>query len=147
VRQTPSHLDRRVVRARALRGTMTDAERKLWWHLRRLPIEKTHFGWQASVGPYYADFACHRHRLIIEVDGSQHDENRQSDADAEGTAFLQSPGYRVLRFWNNQVLQEIEGVMTVIYEALCEASRVAPPNPDPSPPRAARAGGGEQNPC
>jgi very-short-patch-repair endonuclease len=138
---------------------MTDAERKLWWHLRRLPIEETHFRRQAAIGPYYADFACHRHRLIIEVDGSGHGEPAQSVADAERTAFLQSRGYRVLRFWNNEVLQQIDGVMTVIYEALRDAPRVAPPTPDPSPPRAepvlglaegetrGRAGGGEKKPC
>jgi very-short-patch-repair endonuclease len=124
---------------------MTDAERKLWWHLRSLPIENTHFRRQAPIGPYYADFACHRRRLIIEVDGSGHAEDRQSAADTERTAFLESRGYRVLRFWNNEVLQQIDGVMSVIFEAVRAAE--APPTPDPSPPRVARAGGGEPSPC
>jgi very-short-patch-repair endonuclease len=126
---------------------MTDAERKLWWYLRRLPIEETHFRRQAAIGPYYADFACHRHRLIVEVDGSGHGEGLQSAADAKRTAFLRSRGYRVLRFWNNEVLQQIDGVMTVVYEALRDASRAAPPTPDPSPPLASLAGGGEKKPC
>jgi very-short-patch-repair endonuclease len=126
---------------------MTDAERKLWWYLRRLPIEETHFRRQAAIGPYYADFACHRHRLIVEVDGSGHGEALQSAADAKRTAFLRSRGYRVLRFWNNEVLQQIDGVMTVVYEALRDASRAAPPTPDPSPPLASLAGGGEKKPC
>ena len=78
---------------------MTDAERKLWWHLRS----------------------------------------------PERTAFLESRGYRVLRFWNNEVLQQIDGVMSAIFEAVRAAE--APPTPDPSPPLASLAGGGEKTPC
>ena len=118
--------DRRVPRARGLRRDMTDAERKLWWHLRRLPIENVHFRRQATIGRYFADFACHRRRLVVEVDGSQHGAPRQHVADAERTAYLQSRGYRVLRFWNNEVLREIDGVMSAIYTALCEPSHAAP---------------------
>jgi very-short-patch-repair endonuclease len=141
----PDSPDRDVARARDLRRDMTDAEKKLWWHLRRLSIEESHFRRQASIGPYFADFASHRYRLIIEVDGSGHGQVRQATYDVERTAFLESRGYRVLRFWNNEVLNEIEGVMNAIYAALC---RGAPPTPDPSPPRASRAGGGEQpDPC
>jgi very-short-patch-repair endonuclease len=144
---------------------MTEAERRLWWHLRSLPIENTHFRRQTPIGPYYADFACHRRRLIIEVDGSGHAEDRQSTIDAERTAFLESRGYRVLRFWNNEVLQQIDGVMSAIFEALRAVE--APPTPGPSPPRTdlgftrdrqfkcasrasptcVRAGGGEQTLC
>src|SRR5262249_49612954 len=111
------------------------------WHLRHLPMEESHFRWQTSIGPYFADFACHRYRLIIEVDGSGHGEIRQAAYDVERTTFLESRGYRVLRFWNNEVLNEIESVMNTIDAGLC---RVAPPPPDPSPPCASRAGGGEQ---
>jgi very-short-patch-repair endonuclease len=126
---------------------MTDAEKKLWWHLRRLSIEESHFRRQAAIGPYFADFASHRYRLVIEVDGSGHGETRQAAYDVERTTFLQSRGYRVLRFWNNEVLTEIEAVMNAIYAALCHPADSAPPNLDPSPPRASRAGGGEKNPC
>ena len=119
---------------------MTDAEKKLWWHLRRLPIEESHFRRQASIGPYFADFASHRYRLVIEVDGSGHGETDQAAYDLARTACLESRGYRVLRFWNNEVLTEIESVMNAIYATLC---RGAPPTPDPSPPLASRAGGGE----
>jgi very-short-patch-repair endonuclease len=121
---------------------MTDAEKKLWWHLRRLSIEESHFRRQAAIGPYFADFASHRYRLVIEVDGAGHGETLQAAYDVERTTFLQSRGYRVLRFWNNEVLTEIDAVMNAIYAALC---RVAPPTPDPSPPRASRAGGGEKH--
>jgi very-short-patch-repair endonuclease len=120
---------------------MTDAEKKLWWHLRRLPLENGHFRRQATIGRYFADFASHRHKLIIEVDGGGHGEDHQIAADAERTAYLQSRGYRVLRFWNNEVLNEIEGVMSVIHEALCDPADTAPPTPDPSPPRARARGG------
>ena len=120
---------------------MTDAEKKLWWHLRRLPLENGHFRRQATIGRYFADFASHRHKLIIEVDGSGHGEAQQVSADAERTAFLNSRGYRVLRFWNNEVLNEIEGVMSAIYAALYDPADTAPPTPDPSPPRASARGG------
>ncbi len=124
---------------------MTDAERKLWWHLRRLPLDKGHFRRQATIGRYFADFASHHHKLVIEIDGSQHGEAARSRADAERTAYLNSQGYRVLRFWNNEVLKHIESVMSAIYEALHQSAGTAPPTPNPSPPRAARAGGGEQS--
>jgi very-short-patch-repair endonuclease len=120
---------------------MTDAEKKLWWHLRRLPIETTHFRRQATIGPYFADFACPQHRLVIEIDGGQHNEARRIASDEARTAYLNSLGYRVLRFWNNEVLNEIDSVMSVIYEALCNAE--PPPTPTPSPPFATRMGGGE----
>ena len=99
---------------------MTDSERKLWWQLRKLPLEGSHFRRQATIGPYYADFACHERRIVIEVDGSGHAEHDRIIADATRTAFLRSRGYRVIRFWNNDVLENIEGVMAAIYIALHE---------------------------
>jgi very-short-patch-repair endonuclease len=120
---------------------MTDAERKLWWHLRQLPVDKTHFRRQATIGPYFADFACHQHRLVIELDGGQHNTPEHIASDNARTAFLNSQGYRVLRFWNNEVLKEIDGVMQVIYAAIYEQEE--PPTPNPSPPFASRMGGGE----
>jgi very-short-patch-repair endonuclease len=131
--------DKRVPRARKLRRDMTDAERKLWFYLRLLPLEKSHFRRQGTIGPYFADFACHEKRLIIEVDGRQHNLPAHAAADAARTEFLTAQGYRVLRFWNNEVLQEIEGVMTVILEAL---SAACPPPPTP-PHHASHGGRGE----
>src|SRR5262245_44527241 len=84
--QQPRKRDSRVPRARTLRRDMTDAERKLWWHLRRLPVEHSHFRRQATVGPYFADFACHERRLIIEVDGAQHNEPENVARDEERSA-------------------------------------------------------------
>jgi very-short-patch-repair endonuclease len=142
--RAPRQPDRTIARARDLRRAMTEAEKKLWWHLRQLPVATTHFRRQAAIGPYFADFACHKRRLVIEVDGGGHGEARQMAADRARTAFLCSRGYRVLRFWNNEVLREIEGVMTLIYAAVHQQE--APPTPDPSPPFAARMGGGEPKP-
>jgi very-short-patch-repair endonuclease len=127
----------RVPRARRLRRDATDAEQKLWRHLRRLSLPDSHFRRQATIGPYFADFACHRTRLVIEVDGGQHNEDRQVELDAARTAYLHSQGYRVLRFWNHDVLENIDGVLQTINEALKSGP---PPTPGPSPPQ---AGGGE----
>ena len=112
------NLDRRVPRARKLRRDMTDAERKLWWHLRRLPIEHSHFRRQATIGPYFADFACHERRLVIELDGGGHASEEAIAGDAARTAYLNARGYRVLRFWNNDVLGNIDGVLEQIAGAI-----------------------------
>ena len=106
---------------------MTEAERRLWWHLRELKVNGMHFRRQATIGPYYADFACHEHRLVIELDGGGHAQPDRVAKDNARTRFLVSQGYRVLRFWNNDVLRETEAVMTVIYETLKEAA--AAPHP------------------
>ncbi len=135
--------DQRVPLARRLRRMMTPAERKLWWHLREAQFDGSHFRRQATIGRYFVDFCCHTNRLIIEVDGASHAEGRQLIADARRSEFLQAHGYRVLRFWNNDVLTNIEGVMTVIAGALASGEAEEPPTPDPSPPFAARMGGGE----
>ncbi|MBI2715019.1 MAG: endonuclease domain-containing protein [Rhizobiales bacterium] len=119
--------DARVPRARQLRRAMTDAERRLWWHLRGLRVGGTHFRRQATIGPYFADFACHEFKLVIELDGGGHAQQSQIITDRARTRFLESQGYRVLRFWNNDVLRETEAVMTVIYETLKEAA--AAPHP------------------
>jgi very-short-patch-repair endonuclease len=110
---------------------VTDAERKLWRGLRNLPLDGSHFRRQATIGPYFADFACHEKRLVIELDGGQHGTEIHARQDAERDAFMKSRGYRVLRFWNNDVMQNIDGVLEVIAEALAVPP---PPTPDPSPP-------------
>jgi very-short-patch-repair endonuclease len=137
--QEPEKIDARVPRARRLRRDMTDAERKLWWHLRRLPIEHSHFRRQATIGPYFADFACHERRLVIEVDGAQHNRPENVARDAERSAYLRAQSYRVLRFWNNDVLNNIDSVMEAILAATREYN-VSPP-PLPPPHRAKMRGG------
>jgi very-short-patch-repair endonuclease len=116
-----------------MRAAPTQAERKLWWHLRyRLPTPDTHFRRQVRIGKYIADFACHAHRLVVEVDGSQH--AARSAADEERTKAIEANGYHVLRYWNNDVLKNIDGVLEDILSAMAGT-----PTPNPSP-----QGGGEQ---
>ena len=121
-----------------MRHEPTDAERVLWQHLRHLSIDGSHFRRQATIGAYFADFACHSVRLVIELDGGQHNEANGIASDAKRTAELESRGYRVLRFWNNDVLGNIEGVM----ETIAAAVRDGPPPPTP-PRHAAHGGRGE----
>jgi very-short-patch-repair endonuclease len=106
-----------IPRARELRRDMTQHERKLWRGLREA-LPDAHFRKQVPMGIYIADFACHRAKLIIEVDGSQHGTDEGKAQDAARSAFLESEGYRVLRFWNNEVNLNLDGVLTVIAEAL-----------------------------
>jgi very-short-patch-repair endonuclease len=119
-----------------MRHEPTDAERVLWQHLRHLKVQDSHFRRQATIGQYFADFACHRTRLVIEVDGGQHNEAEGIARDVKRTAELAQRGYRVLRFWNNDVLGNVEGVM----ETIAAAMRNAGP-PPPTPPRHASHGG------
>ena len=103
-------------RARSLRKSTTDAERKLWSVLRRHQIDGHRFRRQHPIGVYVVDFVCLAEKLVIEVDGGQHAESVSKD-DAR-TAWLGSRGYRVLRFWNNDVLGNTAGVAEDIRAAL-----------------------------
>ena len=105
-----------IATARKLRRNPTDAEARLWARLRRKQIDGHRFRRQVPLGPYVADFACLETRLIIEVDGGQHDE--RAELDARRTAWLEANRFRVLRFWNNDVLQNIGGVVETIRAAL-----------------------------
>jgi very-short-patch-repair endonuclease len=102
-------------RARALRVTMTDAERRLWACLRNRRFVGYKFRRQHPLGPFIVDFACVEHRLVIEADGGQHAE---SEADERRTAWLEQQGWRVLRFWNNEILANTEGVQEMILAVL-----------------------------
>jgi very-short-patch-repair endonuclease len=104
--------------ARALRSDMTDAERKLWYRLRAHRLNGTSFRRQVPIGRYIADFVCLQARLIIEVDGGQHGTER----DAKREAWLRGQGFHVLRFWNNDVHANIDGVLQVISDTLAQAS-------------------------
>jgi very-short-patch-repair endonuclease len=114
-------------RARVLRREMTGAEKRLWQMLRSRQTEGYRFRRQVPIGRFIADFVCHEARLIVEIDGGQHDPS--SEPEASRTRFLESEGYRVLRFWNNEVLDNPEGAQTVIAEDL----RRVHPHPNPPP--------------
>ena len=113
-----------------LRNRATDAERALWKSLRGDSLNGLRFRRQFPLGIYIVDFVCFEVRLIVEVDGGQH---ADSTKDALRDAWLKSQGFQVLRFWNNEVLQNMEGVMQVIAETANSHPRVLPP-----PPRATK---------
>jgi len=121
-----------VDRARGLRADQTDAEQLLWYHLRNQRLQGWKFRRQHEIGPYIADFLCPDAGLIVELDGGQHGE--QMAYDEARTRKLQEEGYRVLRFWNNEVLKNTDSVLEAILEALA--------SPDPSPRPSPRRGEG-----
>jgi very-short-patch-repair endonuclease len=118
--------------ARRLRKNSTMAERRLWKYLRSRALAGFKFVRQEPIGPYVVDFVCREKRLIIEIDGGQHANNKR---DAIRDQWLSDRRYRVLRFWNNEVLGNIEGVWDTIFAA---ASAAAPPHPAPLPARGER---------
>ncbi len=105
--------------AKVLRSNQTDAERRLWYHLRAHRFMGFKFKRQKPMGRYIVDFVCLEHRLIIELDGGQHTE--QAVYDQHRDAWLRSQGYSVLRFWNNDVMQQLESVLEQIHCALSHA--------------------------
>jgi very-short-patch-repair endonuclease len=123
-------VDRQHQFARRMRAQPTDAERVLWQRLRHdIALAGSHFRRQALIGPFIVDFASRKAKLVIELDGGQHDWQQASDE--RRARHIEAEGYRVLRFWNHDVLGNLDGVLSEIQCAL-------PPTPDPSP-----QGGGE----
>jgi very-short-patch-repair endonuclease len=102
-------------RARRLRRDSTDAERRMWSALRDRRLLRYKFRRQHPIGPYIVDFACTRHALVIELDGGQH---ADSAADIQRMAWLESEGWKVIRFWNNDVLSNTSGVIETILRAV-----------------------------
>jgi very-short-patch-repair endonuclease len=111
------HAKRKQVRIRqTLRRNSTDAEMKLWFALRARKLGGFKFVRQGKIGPYIVDFVCREKYVVVEVDGGQHAENPR---DRVRDLVLASKGYCVLRFWNTDVLKNIDGVSQKLYEALC----------------------------
>ncbi|MBW2033435.1 MAG: endonuclease domain-containing protein [Deltaproteobacteria bacterium] len=108
---------------------MTDAERLLWQHLRNRQLGGYKFRRQRPIGSYIVDFVCLEKNIVIEVDGGQH--AGQMESDSKRSDYLKEKGYRVMRFWNNEVLKETESVLTVILSSL--DGNVTSPSPRPSP--------------
>src|SRR5258708_7985318 len=100
--RTERLIDKRVPRARTLRRDATEAEKKLWQHLRQPPFKEHHFRRQATIGPYFVDFASHHAKIVIEVDGGQHSD---SASDQVRTRYLKANCSPVFRFCNNAVLE------------------------------------------
>ena len=105
-----------------LRYNMTEAETRLWHALRGRRFENHKFRRQAAIGSYVVDFVCYAQRLIVEVDGSQHED---SSHDRKRDAWLKGEGFQVVRIWNNYVLQNLDGVLSMISDALTPPSPAA----------------------
>ncbi|MEL1265973.1 endonuclease domain-containing protein [Pseudoxanthomonas putridarboris] len=112
--------------ARRLRREATDAERLLWHRLRNRTLSGLKFRRQVPVGPYVVDFLCIEYRLVVEADGGQHAE---PGMDASRDAFLRSKGFRVLRFWNNDILMRLDVVCETILLAAYRPPLFLPPCP------------------
>jgi adenine-specific DNA-methyltransferase len=111
--------------ARELRQQATDAETRLWYHLRGRRLHGFRFRRQHPIGPYFADFVCLEVGLIVELDGGQHNTVKGLDHDAIRSDVLAARGFEVLRFWNNDVLQNTQGVLDVISRRLRTLTRPA----------------------
>jgi len=105
-------------RAKQLRKSMTDAERVLWRELRSRQLAGNKFRRQQPLGRFIVDFVCFEKRLIIELDGGHHADSAQAAEDARRTAWLEIDGFRVLRFWDHDVLKNIDSVKVAIFNAL-----------------------------
>jgi very-short-patch-repair endonuclease len=106
--------------SRKLRTNQTDAETKLWNRIRNRQINGDKFVRQEPIGRYICDFVCREKLVVIEVDGGQHSESARDEV---RDRYLRTQGYRVIRFWNNDVLSNIEGVLTVIDDELREIAK------------------------
>ena len=104
--------------AKQLRKNMTDAERLLWRHLRSRQLESQKFRRQQPLGRFIVDFVCLEKRVVIEIDGGQHAEKYQATYDADRSAWLRTEGFRVLRFWDHEVLKDLDAVKEAISNAL-----------------------------
>jgi len=139
-----SNIDRfRRERAKKLRSDATGPEQRLWRALKSIPVYGSHFRRQVPIGPYVADFACLKARLIIELDGGHHSQNGIAAKDEARTQWLEKEGYRVIRFWNAELIDNLSGVLETIYAGLygsLQSEAMALPTPPrpagrPSPSR------------
>lgn len=117
-KSVPAHTEvsaRRRAQAKRLRRELTPAERRLWHVLKAHRFSGLHFRRQVPMGPYIVDFVCHEAKVVVEVDGSQHGFDRHLDSDRARDAWLAERGYKVLRFWNHEVLTQSEIVLDTIF--------------------------------
>ncbi|HEX5336886.1 MAG TPA: endonuclease domain-containing protein [Gallionella sp.] len=129
-----------LTNAKLLRVNLTDAEQRLWYHLRAHRFMGLKFKRQKPLGRYIVDFICTERRLIVEIDGGQHAE--QVEYDRQRDAWLRGQGYTVLRFWNNEVMQQLEAVLEQIRGAVLlfeeRDARALSPGPSPTSVRGER---------
>ena len=138
---TPPVAAASVQRSRDLRKNQTHAEAALWRRLRRRGLDGLKFRRQEAAGGYFVDFLCKEARLVIELDGGGHAADDQRRYDEQRTEALERRGLRILRFWNTDVLENIEGVLQQILEA-AKTPSPPPPSPETAPsPREGRGSG------
>jgi len=122
-----------TARARQLRQSPSNAERLLWGALRGRRLAAYKFVRQAPIGPFFADFLCRTHRLIVEVDGATHSTDEQISYDRRREAFLRKLGYRVVRVGNMDIYENLAGVVETIFAVLTKAGEARRDRPAPSP--------------
>lgn len=113
-------MNEKNILARTLRKNQTPQEAKMWKILRNFQINDLKFRRQYPIGNYIVDFVCKEIKLIIEIDGGQHNEPNNITYDIERTKFLESKGYKVIRFWNNDIDNNLEGVYKMILDNIKE---------------------------
>lgn len=107
-------MDKLIPLAKTLRKNQTYAENLLWLHIKNRQILNINFRRQRPLGKYIVDFISREHKLIIEIDGGHHNDNLERYKDEVRTKYLESQGYKVIRFWNNEVSENLEGVLEII---------------------------------
>jgi very-short-patch-repair endonuclease len=113
--------------AKVLRKRPTDAERLLWKHLKAKQLEGFKFRRQQPIGNYVADFVCFEKRIVVEIDGSQHAVEKEREKDITRDSWFTKQGFKILRFWNNEVMQQTEGVLEVIKNTCLSCPSLTPP--------------------
>ena len=111
-------MNEKVQNSRELRSQMTKQEQMLWQYLRKKQINNCRFRRQYPIGPYIVDFICLYKKLVIEIDGGQHNTQEAIDYDSARTSFLKSLGFNVIRFWNSDIDNNIESVFEIILKSL-----------------------------
>jgi very-short-patch-repair endonuclease len=123
----PRAVPLKFVRTRQLRSNQTDAERILWYQLRARRLNGLRFRRQFPIGNFIADFCCKEYQLVIELDGGQHAEPRIIKNDDRRTQLIENRGYKVLRFWNNEVLTNMDGVLESILDTVAQRRPLSHP--------------------
>ena len=118
----PTYTRKALERAKTLRQEQTDAEGLLWCYLSGKQLAGYKFRRQQPIGPYIVDFVCMSQKLVIELDGSQHAE--QHTCDERRDDYLRGKGYKILRFWNNEVFQSCMAVLDTVYQALVDPDSI-----------------------
>ena len=121
-----------IEKSRDLRKNMTPQERKLWCIIRNRQFYGYRFRRQFPLGQYIVDFICREKKIIIEIDGGQHNEIQNIQYDNKRTEYLISEGYKVLRFWNNDIDKNIGGVYEKLKDVFEIGENITPPQPSPS---------------